>query len=140
VLRRREAFAKAIKKGGGECKIYEGEQKDFSRLAKELLAEKPQPTAVFAATDLIAMKLYVAAAEAGLKIPDDVSIVGYADFPFSEDLVPALTTVRQDPYQIGCVAARILLDRVLDRATDSAPQKVRLRPEAIIRKSTGPAR
>src|SRR3989440_1993021 len=140
ILRRREAFVKAIKKGGGECKIYEGEQKDFSRLAREVLAEKPQPTAVFAATDLIAMKLYVAAAEAGLKIPDDVSIVGYADFPFSEDLVPPLTTVRQDPYQIGSIAARILLDRVLDRATDPAPQKVRLRPEAIIRKSTAPPR
>src|SRR3954464_825690 len=90
ILRRRDAFVKAIKKAGGECRIYEGEPKDFSRLARELLTEKPAPTAVFAATDLIAMKLYVAAAEAGLKIPDDVSIVGYADFPFAEDLVPAL--------------------------------------------------
>jgi LacI family transcriptional regulator len=140
ILRRREAFLKAVKKAGGECKIYEGEPKDFSRLAREALAGSPRPTAVFAATDLIAMKLYVAAAEAGLKIPDDVSIVGYADFPFSEDLVPALTTVRQDPYQIGCVAARILLDRVLDRATDPAPQKIRLRPQAVIRKSTAAPR
>jgi LacI family transcriptional regulator len=140
VLRRREAFLKAVKKAGGECKIYEGEQKDFSHLARQLLQEKSQPTAVFAATDLIAMKVYAAAAEAGLKVPDDVSVVGYADFPFSEDLVPALTTVRQVPYQIGCVAARILLDRILERATDASPQKVRLKPEAIIRRSTAPAR
>jgi DNA-binding LacI/PurR family transcriptional regulator len=139
VARRREAFVKAVKKAGGECKIYEGEKNDLSRLAREMLRNDERPTAVFAATDLMAMKVYSAAAELGLKIPGQLSVVGYADFPFAEDLTPPLTTVRQDPYQIGRVAARILLDRILDRAEDPSPQKVRLKPEPVIRKSTAPA-
>src|SRR5205814_942766 len=140
VQRRREAFLKAVKKAGGECKIYEGEQKDFLRLALQLLQDSPRPTAVFCATDPIAMKVYVAANRLGLKIPDDLSVVGYADFSFSEDMLPPLTTVRQDPYQIGTVAAKMLLDRVLDRLADISPQKLRLKPEAIIRQSTAPVR
>jgi len=138
VARRREAFVKAVEKGGGECKIYEGVREQQSNLARELLKPAGRPTAVFAATDLMAMKVYAAAAEYGLKIPDDLSVVGYADFPFAEDLVPALTTVRQDPYQIGCVAAQILLDRILERTDSAEPRKIRLKPEPIIRKSTGP--
>jgi LacI family transcriptional regulator len=134
--RRRESFLKAIKQAGGECKVYEGDHGDFSRLALQLLQARPAPTAVFCATDLLAMKVYSAAAELGLKIPDDCSVVGYADFPFAEDLVPPLTTVRQDPYNIGTVAAKILLDRVLSRTSDLSPRKLRIKPEAIIRKST----
>jgi LacI family transcriptional regulator len=103
-----------------------------------MLEDVPRPTAVFAATDLMAMKLYAAAAAMGLEIPGQLSVVGYADFPFAEDLVPALTTVRQDPYHMGTVAARILLDRVLQRSAASTPQKVRLKPQAVIRASTAP--
>ncbi len=139
VSRRRDAFLKLVKKAGGECKVYEGEQKDFSRLARELLEHSPRPTAVFAATDLIAMKIYAAAAECGLEIPGHISVMGYADFPFSEDLVPPLSTVRQDPYQIGTVAAKVLLDRVLNRESSMAPRKCLIKPEVVIRKSTGSA-
>jgi LacI family transcriptional regulator len=136
VSRRREAFLKGVKKGGAECRVYEGEQKDFSRLARQLLEESPRPTAVFAATDLIAMKVYAAAADLGLEIPGQISVVGYADFPFSEDLVPPLTTVRQDPYQIGTIAAKMLLDRVLNRDPGVASRKFLIEPELVVRKST----
>ena len=134
--RRRESFLRAAKQAGAECKVFEGDPQSFSQLALQLLQDSFRPTAVFCATDLIAIKVYSAAAALGLKIPDDVSVVGYADFPFAEDLVPPLTTVRQDPYTIGTTAAKILLDRVLNRSDDPSPQKLRLKPEAVIRKST----
>ena len=86
------------------------------------------------------MKVYVAANRLGLKIPDDLSVVGYADFSFSEDMLPPLRTDHQDPYQIGTAAAKILLDRILDRLADASPRKLRLKPEAIIRESTAPPR
>jgi len=140
VLRRREAFLKAIKRAGAECSVYEGNHKDFIRLAAEFLTQSTRPTAIFCATDVIAMKLYTSCAQLGLKIPDDISIVGYADFPFSEDMVPPLTTIKQDPYAIGTAAATTLLDRLLDRIADTAPKKLHIKPQAIIRQSTGPAR
>jgi LacI family transcriptional regulator len=134
--RRRDAFIRAIKTAGGECEVFAGEHDEHSSLCRKLIQSAPRPTAVFAATDAIAMKVYAAAAEAGVRIPEQLSVVGYADFPFGEDLFPPLTTVRQDPYQIGRVAARILLDRMLDRVSDATPQKLRLRPEMVIRMST----
>ena len=85
------------------------------------------------------MRVYSAVFNAGLRIPEDVSVVGYADFPFSRDLWPPMTSVKQDPYLIGRTAARILLDRILDRITSAKPQRVHIKPELMIRKSTGPA-
>jgi LacI family transcriptional regulator len=75
----------------------------------------------------------------GLRIPQDVSVIGYADFPFGQDMIPPLTTVKQDPYQIGRVAAQILLDRIFDRAKADEPKRIHIKPELIVRSSTGPA-
>jgi LacI family transcriptional regulator len=139
LARRREAFVRAFERGGGKVDVVMAESSEHLDRARAVLSKSKRPTAIFGATDPIAMKAYAAAYELGLKIPDDLSVVGYADFPFSADLGPALTTVRQDPYHIGEVAARIMLDRILGRASSDAPQRVRLKPEAVIRKSTAKA-
>jgi LacI family transcriptional regulator len=139
VLRRRESFVKAIQQRGGECTVVACESEQVTELVGQLLRRAPLPTAVFCATDPIAMKVYAAAASAGLSIPNQLSVVGYADFPFAKDLVPPLTTVRQDPYQMGRVAAQMLLDRVLERATSDTPKRTRIAPELIVRGSTAPS-
>jgi LacI family transcriptional regulator len=137
LARRRESFVKAFERGGGKVDVVQADPADHFERIKQVLSRPKRPTAIFGATDPIAMKAYAAAYELGLKIPDDLSVVGYADFPFAADLAPALTTVRQDPYHIGEVAARILLDRILGRnGGGNGPQRVRLKPEAVIRKST----
>ncbi len=79
---------------------------------RRLLAARPRPTAIVAGTDVQAIGLYEAAREAGLRIPDDLSIVGYDDIPASEWLSPPLTTVRQPVVQMAEQATRMLVTMI----------------------------
>jgi LacI family transcriptional regulator len=138
-LRRGQSFIKTIEKAGGTCETVVAPADETRAALKAALSRSPRPTAVFAALDPTAMKAYGVAADLGLRIPQDLSIVGYADFPFAADLTPPLTTVKQDPYQMGRQAARILLDRILDRSESPAPHRYHFAPELVVRQSTGPA-
>ncbi|MEA2734924.1 MAG: LacI family transcriptional regulator [Humisphaera sp.] len=139
VHRRAETFIKRMQKGGADVELVGGHLEDLVAPLKEILSRPKRPTAVFAATDPMATKVYGVAASLGLKIPVDISVMGYADFPFARDLVPPLTTVRQDPYQMGRIAAQLLLDRILDRASGEASKRIHLAPELIVRGSTAQA-
>lgn len=79
--------------------------------AMQLLGQNPRPTAIFAATDHIAEVCYRTAAQLGLVIPRDLSIVGCGNLDIASWFNPPLTTVRQQPYQIGRRAAEIVVQR-----------------------------
>jgi len=90
------------------------------------------PSAVFAANDQMALGLLRALYEAGVKVPEDVSVAGFDDVPDSAYFTPALTTVRQD---FASIAAQCV--EVLDRLLRGEPvSSVRIRPELIVRSST----
>ncbi|NEG69535.1 LacI family DNA-binding transcriptional regulator [Bifidobacterium choloepi] len=78
--------------------------------AVELLALPDRPTAIFAGSDLQAMGVYEAARQLGLRIPEDVSVVGFDDVQTSAYLGPALTTVRQPLQEMAACATRLVLD------------------------------
>ena len=139
--RRGQSFIKAIEQGGGKVETIAGHPEDIDAPLKQALsrAEGSRPTAVFAAMDPLALKVYGMAVELGISVPRQLSVVGYADFPFAVDMAPPLTTVKQDPYQMGRQAARVLLDRILDRAQSAAPHRYHFAPELIIRRSTAKA-
>jgi LacI family transcriptional regulator len=137
--RRWLSFSKTVEKAGGAVELIAEEVEDIPGPLRAILSRADRPTAVFAATDPLALKVYNIAAEVGLRLPQDLSVVGYADFPFAADLTPALTTIHQDPYQMGRQAARILLDRILDRSQSAAPHHYHFAPELMVRGSTGPA-
>jgi len=100
------------------------------RATRALLDRADRPTALFCFRDLMAMGAYQAAAELGLRVPDDVSIVGYDDMRHIADgLFPGLTTVALPHYEMGTWAARRLLD------TTTAPEQRRLRGRLIKRGS-----
>jgi LacI family transcriptional regulator len=140
VGRRADAFIKRMEKGGAQVEIVGGHLDDIPALVgAPLRRASNRPTAIFASTDPMATKVYGVAASLGMKIPDDLSVLGYADFPFARDLVPPLSTVRQDPYQMGRIAAQLLLDRILDRASTETAKRVHLAPELIVRESTAKA-
>jgi LacI family transcriptional regulator len=80
------------------------------RCAKELLTLSTPPTAIFAANDESAFGTIEAAREAGLRIPDDLSIVGFDNMPGTTDITPALTTVEQPMNEMGYKATEILID------------------------------
>lgn len=78
--------------------------------AKELLALDNPPTAIFAANDIMAAGVIDAAHDLGLRVPDDVSVIGYDDRDVARFLKPSLTTVRLPMADIGSAAAQMLID------------------------------
>lgn len=102
--------------------------------AKELLARPDRPTAIFAGSDLQAMGVYEAARQAGLKIPGDLSVVGFDDLPLCQWMSPPLTTVRQPLEEMGRIAARTLLQQ-LDGEPLVSP-RIELATELRVRLST----
>ncbi|MFD0394509.1 LacI family DNA-binding transcriptional regulator [Streptomyces nogalater] len=105
------------------------------RLGLELLRRPDRPTAVFAGNDLQALGLYEAARELGLRIPEDLSVVGFDDLPVARWVGPPLTTVRQPLTEMAEAAARLVLE--LGRAEDErAATRVELATSLVVRSST----
>ncbi|MCZ7570009.1 MAG: LacI family transcriptional regulator [Ardenticatenaceae bacterium] len=99
-----------------------------------LLGRSPPPTAIAARSDLTALGVLRAASEMGLRLPDDLSVVGFDDAPFAQFTNPPLTTIRQPQAEMGAHAAALLLERL---ANPDLPQRqVILEPRLIIRGST----
>ncbi|WP_062437009.1 LacI family DNA-binding transcriptional regulator [Herbidospora daliensis] len=104
--------------------------------AAALLASPDRPTAVFAANDLQALGVYQAAHRAGLRVPEDLSVVGFDDLPLAQWADPPMTTVRQPLRKMGAAAARM----VLALAAGAAPgeDRVELATRLEVRASTAP--
>lgn len=105
------------------------------RRVRELLDLPEPPTAVFVCSDRMALDVYEALAERGLRVPDDMSVVGYDDLPEARWLTPALTTVRQPLSEMAATALRLLL-RMMD---GHRPESTRteLSTRLVERASTG---
>lgn len=95
------------------------------RAVAELLTDSRGVTAIVTMTDNIAVGAYRAARGAGLRIPDDVSVIGFDDAPIVGDLTPGLTTVRPQFYDVGVRAAQIALGLVPARSVLFEPTFVR---------------
>ena len=104
--------------------------------ALQLLARKQPFTALFAYNDISAIGSVLAFNEYGLRVPDDVSVVGFDDIEAAAYMNPPLTTVRQPLKKMGEIAARTLLDRIEGRLKD-IPEIV-IEPELVVRRSTAP--
>jgi DNA-binding LacI/PurR family transcriptional regulator len=97
-----------------------------------------RPTAVFVASDVLAIKVMEVIRDMGLRIPEDVAIAGFDDILMSAHTLPPLTTVRQPSAKIGQRATRLLLERLEGRAAeDDEPVHERVPCELVIRKSSG---
>jgi NAD(P)-dependent dehydrogenase (short-subunit alcohol dehydrogenase family) len=107
------------------------------RAVRDLLERADRPTAIFVASDRMAIGGYGAVSELGLRIPEDVALVGYDDIGPSAMLQPPLTTIRTAYHDFGRLAAQLLLDLIEGRL--EAPQRVVIEPELIVRASTGAA-
>ncbi|ACQ78573.1 transcriptional regulator, LacI family [Beutenbergia cavernae DSM 12333] len=106
--------------------------------AARLFALDAPPTAVFAANDLAALGVLQAAHEAGLRVPDDLSVVGFDDIAMASHATPPLTTVRQPKTAMGVRAVRLLLDRIAE--PEREPRSERLECELVVRASVAPPR
>jgi LacI family transcriptional regulator len=103
----------------------------------QLLSRATDFTALLAYNDLSAIGAIRAIRERGLRVPEDISVVGFDDIASAAFQNPSLTTVRQPLRMMGMTAARILLER-LNGGED--PKEVTVEPEFVVRESTCPAR
>ncbi|SOB86096.1 LacI family DNA-binding transcriptional regulator [Streptomyces sp. 1331.2] len=108
------------------------------RLGLDLLALPDRPTAVFAGNDLQALGLYEAARERGLRIPEDLAVVGFDDLPLARWVGPQLTTVRQPLTEMAETATRLVID--LARGVRPGTLRVDLATSLVVRSSTAPPR
>jgi DNA-binding LacI/PurR family transcriptional regulator len=105
---------------------------------KEILGLTPRPTAVFAADDVMAFGALKAAADSGIRVPKDLSIVGFDDVEFTRFTSPSLTTIRQ-PIEEMSRHALILITELLEKKNISSElTSTLISPELIIRQSSGP--
>lgn len=118
-----------------ECAAYSADAGERAMTA--LLAGDPHPpTAVVAGNDLIALGALRAIRTHGLRCPEDISLTGFNDMPFLDELRPALTTVRVPHHELGTEAARLLLEQI-----DGAPavaKTLSLPLRLVVRASTAP--
>jgi LacI family transcriptional regulator len=100
------------------------------------LLSEHRPTAIFAANNLLAEQAWHVLRRRGLRIPDDISLVGFDDVAWMGMVSPGITVVAQPTEELGRRAARLLLRRLADPA--AAPRVERLEPSLVVRGSTGP--
>jgi len=144
---RRDTFIQFMKDHGApDCEglVRRGDYSWYSGYAStiDLLNETVAPTAVLAANDLMAIGAIKAAHERRLRIPFDISIMGYDDIDMASFYTPTLTTVRQPKYEIGISSVETLLNRIRERSegTDASGSLQTLKTRVILRDSVGYAR
>ena len=111
---------------------------DGYRAALRLLRLEPAPTALVAINDLLAIGARRAADELGLRVPADLSLVGFDDIPVSRYLIPPLTTVRTDTEQMGRKAVQVLIERLQNPAREV--QRIIIPAHLELRSSTAPVK
>jgi len=137
--RRRRGFVRAMDRHGLTEHAYSQLAKSYSRregaaAAHKLLETSPGITAFVAANDLLAIGVYDALLERGLRCPEDISVIGHNDMQLVDMIAPPLTTIRVDHKRMGQTAAD-LLRQAIERP-DNAKFSVTLEPTLIVRSST----
>jgi LacI family transcriptional regulator len=103
---------------------------------KTFLKMNEPPTAIFATNDYMALGTYQAIVEEGMKVPEDIALIGFNDIEFTSMKGIELTTIGQKKYEMGAVAVKTLVERIEGRETGPSKEII-LEPEMIIRKTCG---
>jgi LacI family transcriptional regulator len=140
VARRFEGVAQSLSQAGTTAELVDTESWQISdgRAAGAALAVRGRdrlPTAIMCGNDLIALGVLLEFAHRGIRVPDDVSIVGFDDLSWSEAATVPLTTVHQPREELGRRAVRLLLDEI-DRGEAHSHRHELLVPELVIRASS----
>jgi DNA-binding LacI/PurR family transcriptional regulator len=135
--RRRDGYCDAMTEANLEIDVVEGDWSITTgyQIGKLLAARKSPPTAIFASNDHLALGAIKALKENGVRIPDEMSIVGFDNIPEAAYLSPALTTVHQDFDELG----KISINRMLIQLKENTKaESFTIAPELIVRESTQP--
>jgi DNA-binding LacI/PurR family transcriptional regulator len=141
-LERREAFVCAMRERGFEqpeqaVHVITNEFVAAARSVETLLRARPRPTAIIASTDVAAIGALKAASLVGVRVPEQLSVVGFDDIPLAEVTVPSLTTVRQPMRQLSQLAVGRLLELIASPSEKPGKPQV-VTPKLVLRGSTAP--
>ncbi len=121
----------------GETTVVDEKTYDSEKVVK-FLSRPNRPTAIYAHTDMLAVKVLRTLGKMGLRVPQDIALVGFDDIFVSRHLLPALTTVHQPAEEIGSRAAELLFERINGQRNDAEwPVHERIASRLIIRESCG---
>ena len=139
--KRLEGYRKALQKYGiefDESLVVEDNMtiKSGSLAGKELLARKDPPTAIFGSNDLMAIGAIKEIQGSGLKVPENISIIGFDDILTASLVTPSLTTIAQPKYEMGVEAMNLLI-RMIEKK-GASKSKIVLDTQLVVRESTAP--
>ena len=138
---RYEGFVKAMNEANlpiHENWIMEGffEPEDGYECMNKILSQDSLPTAVFCCNDVMALGAISAITEKGLRVPDDISIIGYDNIHSSRFYAPPLTTIHQSKSRLGAQAVNLLFERIANKDNDNHEKhRIAIHPELVLRKS-----
>ena len=135
---RHQGFMKALQEAHIDIREEWIVQGDFEpesgyKAMHQILSQKQRPTAVFCGGDIMAMGAICAADELGLRVPQDISVIGYDNVRNARYFTPALTTIHQPKERLGEMAFTMLLDRIISKREES--QVIEVHPKLIERRS-----
>ena len=139
-VNRLEAFEETLRAAdliGSYHFTHRQNEEEGYRVTGTLLEERPDTTAVLAANDRLALGAIDAIRATGRSCPDEVSVVGFNDMPYTDRFSPPLTTVRISQYELGARTARLLLETISDPRR--APETQLVSAQLVVRGSTAPA-
>jgi LacI family transcriptional regulator len=136
---RRALFEAGIPKSAWQENQGSFTQESGCEMTRQAFAHTPKPTALFAANNFIAYGALRALREMGLRVPEDVAVVGFDDLPPALVAFPFLTVAVQPAYEMGKKAIEILLNKLSSSPSDHC-EEVILPAEIVVRQSSGTAR
>jgi LacI family transcriptional regulator len=142
--KRQESFVQALKQHRlklPRTMVVEGAftYESGERAAEKLLSRDDRPTAIFAANDEMAFGVMSVASKLGIRIPEDLSLVGFDGTPFSHFVTPSLSTIRRQPLKMAQLATQKLIARINEGRDAARAFETMVSPQFVPRDSTGPA-
>ncbi|MBE4202198.1 substrate-binding domain-containing protein [Vibrio parahaemolyticus] len=135
---RYEGYKRAMNEAGLEFNANWIIESDFEceggyQVFKKMAERGTLPSSIFVSNDMMAMGVINAANELGIKVPDDLSIIGYDDIHIAKFMSPSLTTIHQPKYRLGQASVETLVRRLDDKSNEA--QVVQLEPTLVVRNS-----
>ena len=137
---RRKGYEDALKQSGMKANenfiVESGFKREDSRRAAKALLLDQRPDAIFCASDNVAIGALLAARELGLKVPEEVAVMGFSNLSISELIDPPLSTINQPAKEMGETSAKLLLDIIGQKKKGFEPKTIVLKTEVVAREST----
>lgn len=138
---REDGYCKALSDNGLESKESYVVNNSLTRLdgvkaIKKLLKNDLKPDAIFCANDTTALSTIMYLKENGIRVPEDIAIVGYSNEPFSEVVTPSISTIQQPGVEIGQKAAELIINQILQKEKVTKFETIKLPTKLIIRESS----